>query len=337
MPLGFPRSRAGCNLRAGGFASDFAQQDPSELAQQYTLPLDHSEQGRMGVKVFLSWSGERSKKMAVVLRTWLPDVLQAVEPWMSEHDIGKGGRGLREIADELEDCNFGILCVTADNQNSQWVNFEAGALSKQVEGALVVPLLLDMKPADLTGPMTQFQATDSSTKSDVSKLMQDVNSALKDSAITQERLSRTFDRLWPELESQLKGIRESSTGSRSNPNRSNSDMLSEMLLLMRQQERRLVQLEDALRFSTHQLAQAMVDSPDRYVRTLVNQMENIESRPRVPRRRGTGLEGMVLAELQQVAAGLGIRDVQRMRKSQLIDAIKARQKGTSPTAETAET
>ncbi|MFD0414309.1 transcription termination factor Rho [Streptomyces sp. NPDC127108] len=43
------------------------------------------------------------------------------------------------------------------------------------------------------------------------------------------------------------------------------------------------------------------------------------------RRRGTGLEGMVLAELQQVASGLGIKGTARMRKSQLIDVIKEAQ------------
>ncbi|MEE1938768.1 transcription termination factor Rho [Streptomyces sp. TRM 70361] len=46
-----------------------------------------------------------------------------------------------------------------------------------------------------------------------------------------------------------------------------------------------------------------------------------------PRRRrsGTGLEGMVLAELQQVASGLGIKGTARMRKSQLIETIRAKQ------------
>ncbi|WP_179280959.1 Rho termination factor N-terminal domain-containing protein, partial [Streptomyces sp. 2R] len=45
------------------------------------------------------------------------------------------------------------------------------------------------------------------------------------------------------------------------------------------------------------------------------------------RRSGTGLEGMVLAELQQVASGLGIRGTARMRKSQLIEVIKETQAG----------
>ncbi|MET8631441.1 transcription termination factor Rho [Streptomyces sp. NPDC004096] len=48
------------------------------------------------------------------------------------------------------------------------------------------------------------------------------------------------------------------------------------------------------------------------------------------RRRGTGLEGMVLAELQQVASGLGIRGTARMRKSQLIEVIKEAQSGGAP-------
>ncbi|WP_043266124.1 transcription termination factor Rho [Streptomyces sp. CT34] len=50
------------------------------------------------------------------------------------------------------------------------------------------------------------------------------------------------------------------------------------------------------------------------------------------RRSGTGLDGMVLAELQQVASGLGIKGTARMRKSQLIEVIKERQAGGTGTA-----
>ncbi|MCH0538140.1 transcription termination factor Rho [Streptomyces sp. MUM 203J] len=56
------------------------------------------------------------------------------------------------------------------------------------------------------------------------------------------------------------------------------------------------------------------------------------------RRSGTGLEGMVLAELQQVASGLGIRGTARMRKSQLIEVIKeAQAAGGAPAAKSADT
>ena len=50
--------------------------------------------------------------------------------------------------------------------------------------------------------------------------------------------------------------------------------------------------------------------------------------PRRRRSSGTGLNGMVLAELQQVASGLGISGNGRMRKSQLIEAIQAKQGGS---------
>ncbi|MEV6007672.1 transcription termination factor Rho [Streptomyces sp. NPDC051976] len=50
------------------------------------------------------------------------------------------------------------------------------------------------------------------------------------------------------------------------------------------------------------------------------------------RRSGTGLDGMVLAELQQLASGLGIKGTARMRKSQLIETIKEKQAGGGTTA-----
>ena len=51
-----------------------------------------------------------------------------------------------------------------------------------------------------------------------------------------------------------------------------------------------------------------------------------------PRKRTAGLSGMVLAELQSVAGELGISGTARMRKGQLIEAIKQRQDGGGSTA-----
>ena len=45
------------------------------------------------------------------------------------------------------------------------------------------------------------------------------------------------------------------------------------------------------------------------------------------RKRAAGLSGMVLAELQGMASDLGISGTARMRKGQLIEAIKERQGG----------
>src|SRR4051812_22311036 len=53
------------------------------------------------------------------------------------------------------------------------------------------------------------------------------------------------------------------------------------------------------------------------------------------RRRGNGLAGMLLPELQRLAGELGISGTGRMRKGDLVAAISARQVGGSPPADAA--
>src|SRR5688572_24049156 len=82
------------------------------------------------LRVFISWSGARSKAIAEALRGWVPRVLQSVHPWMSGEDIYAGARWLAEIQAQLSQTGVGIICVTPENQHSPWLNFEGGALSK---------------------------------------------------------------------------------------------------------------------------------------------------------------------------------------------------------------
>ncbi|WP_130796598.1 transcription termination factor Rho [Streptomyces otsuchiensis] len=78
---------------------------------------------------------------------------------------------------------------------------------------------------------------------------------------------------------------------------------------------------------TTDLMGASADSADKTAGDAPASVTDSAATTRAPRRRrsGTGLEGMVLAELQQVASGLGIRGTARMRKGQLIEVIKEKQ------------
>jgi hypothetical protein len=84
------------------------------------------------VKIFISWSGEKSREVAIALREWLPAVINSVEPFVSSKDIDPGTRWQMEVAGQLESSAYGIICVASENQSSPWLNFEAGALAKMV-------------------------------------------------------------------------------------------------------------------------------------------------------------------------------------------------------------
>src|SRR5258708_7792508 len=101
------------------------------------------------MKVFISWSGGLSKRIAELLKNWLPEVLQNVEPWVSSEDIEKGTVWFGELSKRLDEISVGIICVTQENMNAPWILFEAGALSKGREQARVCPLVIDLEPPNL--------------------------------------------------------------------------------------------------------------------------------------------------------------------------------------------
>lgn len=158
------------------------------------------------MKVFLSWSGTRSHKVALVFRDWLPSVIQEITPYVSSEDIDKGARWSTDIAKELEDSTFGILCVTKENINSSWLTFEAGALSKTMDKSFVSPFLFDIKRSEVDGPILQFQST-IFEKEDIRKLINTLNKACGDDGLSIDRLSKAFEVWYPTLETDLSALK----------------------------------------------------------------------------------------------------------------------------------
>ena len=230
------------------------------------------------MKVFISWSGERSKAVAQALRDWLPNVIQAVEPWMSEADIAKGARWGLDMARELDETRVGIICLTPENLNAPWILFEAGALSKTLEETYVCPYLLDVRPADLEGPLAQFQAA-IANEEDTRKLVQTINRALGDEALSEERVNKAFEVWWPRLEESLTNI-PASEGKRETP-RSDREILEEILESVRAFGRQVREQATAERiqeppvrvrmpaYIANQIAHEIAYNPDSEVRKAV--------------------------------------------------------------------
>lgn len=195
------------------------------------------------MKVFISWAGRKSQGAALALRKWLPDVIQTIEPWMSQHDIEAGARWNAELSSQLEQTRFGILCLTRSNTNSPWLLFEAGALAKSLSETFVCPYLIDLEPNEIpAGPLTQFQAK-RANPTETLELMQSINKALKDGGLQDENLRRSFERWWGDLESAVKKLPDEDGGlpvARSVP-----EMVEEILSISRSLARSVQQLQDS--------------------------------------------------------------------------------------------
>ncbi|MEO7325364.1 MAG: toll/interleukin-1 receptor domain-containing protein [Dokdonella sp.] len=177
--------------------------------------------------VFLSWSGTQSKAVASALRTWLPDVMQWVKPWMSAEDINAGSRWSNEIEGRLRESKFGIICLTATNQTAPWILFEAGAIAKSIaDQSFICPLLIRFGPSALAaGPLAQFQAK-TLDQAGMLAIVQSINVASGDRGLLSKNLERSFATWWPALEDALNSLPDDAAQS---PTRSPESMIEEIL------------------------------------------------------------------------------------------------------------
>lgn len=187
------------------------------------------------MKIFISWSGERSEALAKALREWFPLVLHFVDPWLSQSDIQAGERWSVEIAKELEGCNFGVICITRENLSSPWILFEAGALAKSMQDGRVIPLLLDLDFKEISGPLAQFQAK-KSDGTGIKELVVSLNKAAQN-PVPDAQLEKLFSALWTDLEKQISSIPKGTAPAKHN--RPQGEILEELVSSVRTVEMRV--------------------------------------------------------------------------------------------------
>lgn len=188
-------------------ALKFRLQKEIEEAKARIAELEAEVQANVpqaGLSVFLSWSGTQSRYLAELLRDWVPSVIQQVTPWLSAQDIVPGTRWSENLAGELEKSNVGIICLTPDNITSPWLFFEAGALSKALDTARVIPLLYDLEFSDVPAPLAQFQCV-RADRDGMRALITAINSFCNE-PLPEARLAQAIDMWWPRLAERLSDV-----------------------------------------------------------------------------------------------------------------------------------
>jgi hypothetical protein len=197
------------------------------------------------MRVFLSWSGQKSHELAKIFYEWLPNVIQSLDPFISSSDIDKGARWASDISKNLQDINFGLVFVTKENISAPWVLFEAGALSKSLHDGRVAPIIFDIVTADLSGsPLLQFQVS-LFKEDEILKLLNSMNAALGDKAVREDVLQKTFQKFWPDLQAKVEKIVAKAVPGE--PSSAAADRpLDELLVLSREQLKTIKALEERL-------------------------------------------------------------------------------------------
>lgn len=186
------------------------------------------------IKVFISWSGARSRQVAEALHGWLPLVINNVSPWISTKGVAPGQLTIGEVLKNLEEMELGIICLTPENRGSTWLHFEAGILSKLRGESRVCTYLFDLEPVTLERPLSEFQhsrANEVGTRG----LVHAINEIQeRGEVIPEDQLDTAFNNLYPLLREKLNGV---APGSPAAP-RPDRELLEEILITIKGQQSR---------------------------------------------------------------------------------------------------
>lgn len=205
------------------------------------------------MKVFISFSGQRSQALAEILRKHIPHIID-VDLFLSQSDIEPGARWAETLTTKLEETDYGILVLTPDNLKSEWLHFEAGALTKHREGRACTLIFDDVKFANVEGPLAQFHHCEF-TQEGFQKLIAYLNKKTE-SPMSDEILTYRLIKPWTDMNQEIKAIPASSEEKPAPPKpRGDESKTDEMLTILRALER------EVTRANMHAAISRALDAP----------------------------------------------------------------------------
>ncbi|EPC88279.1 hypothetical protein Lpp124_10648, partial [Lacticaseibacillus paracasei subsp. paracasei CNCM I-4649] len=161
--------------------------------------------------VFLSWSGEKSKRLANSFKVLLINSLGLAteQVFISDTSIGHGDDWWMKIKTALSSAKVGIVFVTADNSEKPWLNYEAGILqAKFGENNKLIPVSTSTEFPKIDGktPLRRFQFCKQIDKQqDALQLCKTIANYLD---IDPNYLNRQFKANWEEFRKSLNIVDE---------------------------------------------------------------------------------------------------------------------------------
>lgn len=153
-------------------------------------------------QVFVSWSGKKSWHIAHRIAEWMPTIVPNTRYYLSS-EMQAGTLWLTHLMNGLAASKMALLCLTKENIQSQWLNFEAGAMWSRYNADIVIcPILFDLDPNDLTGPLSQFQGK-TFTERDMKYLAKTIAGKSNFVGDRPDRVDINFKTTWPQLEKEV--------------------------------------------------------------------------------------------------------------------------------------
>jgi hypothetical protein len=144
----------------------------------------------------------------------------------------------------LSNTSLGIVCLTQDNKDKPWIQFESGALAKGLTTNRVCTFLIDLQPTDIEvqNPLSQFNHT-LPNRDGLLSLVRTINCTLKDGALKESILEQVFNTYWEQFEIEFGTILSTIPAAEAPTKRKESDVLIELLNSVRVLDVRLRNIE----------------------------------------------------------------------------------------------
>lgn len=146
-------------------------------------------------------------------------------------DTDKGESWFQAITTELRQSKVGVVFITPQNVNEEWIHLEAGAIYAALDKQLC-PVLVNLKKTDYDGPLRNIQMTELGDKADMLKLLRTLNKNC-DTPLDDSVLEASFETWWPTLESAVTSAVAEHPDVKPAEKRTMNEKIDEVLLLVR--------------------------------------------------------------------------------------------------------